>query len=114
MSLLVKQIFSFGTCSFIHAKKGARGVVESEPTKRCCKSKPTVILATSPGGRGGAGVLQAAVDSAPHYGNEIKGSMSIPSFYTNFDADAGTLTNAELDQELRTVLATLTVTGTNS
>ena len=78
------------------------------------QSKPTVILATSPGGRGGAGVLQAAVDSAPHYGNELKASMSIPSFYTNFDADAGTLNNAELDQEFRTVLATITATGTNS
>ena len=48
------------------------------------QGKPTVMLATSPGGRGGASVLELATKSAPFFGAELKGSLSIPTFQEHF------------------------------
>ncbi|PCI63461.1 MAG: NADPH-dependent FMN reductase [Kordiimonadales bacterium] len=71
------------------------------------QAKPTVLLATSPG-KGGAGtVLKAATVSAPHFGADLKASLSLPSFYDIFDSEQNKLTNAQADKELRTALATL-------
>lgn len=66
-----------------------------------------VMLAASPGGRAGAGVLGAATAAAPFYGAELLGSLGIGTFYDNFDTDAGVLTNADLVAELEKVLSTL-------
>ena len=60
-----------------------------------------VVLSTSPGARGGASVLAAALNSAPFFGGSVKGSMSIPAFYDNFDAVHGVLKNTELAQQLQ-------------
>lgn len=68
---------------------------------------PAVYLATSPGARGGASVLNAALTSAPFFGAEIKGSLSVPSFGENFDAEAGGLTNPDLLAALDEALAAL-------
>ena len=46
-----------------------------------------VLLATSPGGRGGAGVLATAVQSMPHFGGIVKASLSVPSFNDNFNVE---------------------------
>jgi NAD(P)H-dependent FMN reductase len=48
------------------------------------RNKPTLVLATSPGARGGATVLAAGTATFPHLGAEIVGSYSLPSFYDNF------------------------------
>jgi len=71
------------------------------------QGKPVVMLSASPGPRGGAGVLSAATMAAPHLGAELKGSLSIGSFYDVFDSDAGTLRDSELDAQLREVLGSL-------
>ena len=71
------------------------------------QGKATVMISTSPGGRGGANVLEAALKSAPFFGADIKGSLSIPSFNENFDAEQGKLTNEELDVQLRDVVSKL-------
>lgn len=71
------------------------------------QQKPTVMLATSPGGRGGKGVLDTAVTIAPFFGADIRGSLSIPSFHQNFDVESGTMTNPELLAQLTAVLETL-------
>jgi len=71
------------------------------------QGKPMVLLATSPGGRGAAGVLAAAVKSAPYYGGDLKASLSIPGFYANFDTKAGKTSNPEIQSELETTLASL-------
>ncbi len=71
------------------------------------QDKPVVMLSTSPGGRGGATVLQAALDSAPRFGAQIKDSLSIPSFNENFDAEKGELTNEELTAKLREAVQSL-------
>lgn len=46
--------------------------------------KPMLLMATSPGGRGGATVLQSALTSFPYLGAEIIESFSLPAFYENF------------------------------
>lgn len=51
------------------------------------KSKPMLLMATSPGGRGGATVLQTAKTSFPHLGGNIIADFSLPSFYDNFSED---------------------------
>jgi NAD(P)H-dependent FMN reductase len=66
---------------------------------------PTVMFATSVGGGGGGNVLRAAVGSAPFFGNDLKASLSIPSFGANFDVEQGLLTDPELDRQFRAALA---------
>jgi chromate reductase len=46
--------------------------------------KPMLLLSTSPGARGGATVLEAASQTFPRMGADLKGSLSLPSFGENF------------------------------
>ncbi|MFK8037471.1 MAG: NADPH-dependent FMN reductase [Crocinitomicaceae bacterium] len=46
-------------------------------------NKPTLLLSTSPGGRGGMTVLASAVSVYPHQGANLVGSFSLPSFFDN-------------------------------
>lgn len=71
------------------------------------QGKRMLLLATSPGGRGGQGVLEFAANAMPRFGGEVVGHMSVPSFGENFDSEAGRLTNAELDAELRALVGKL-------
>ncbi len=64
------------------------------------QDKPLVLLSTSPGARGGASVLAAAVNSAPYFGGYVKASLAVPSFYENFDVGLGELKNPELNSAL--------------
>ena len=71
------------------------------------QNKAMVLLATSPGARGGASVLAAAVNSAPFFDGEVKASMSLPSFYDNFDVEQGCVNNKKLQRQLATTVNTL-------
>ncbi|MEM9943677.1 MAG: NAD(P)H-dependent oxidoreductase [Planctomycetota bacterium] len=71
------------------------------------QNKPMVLLSTSPGPRGASNVLQTATDSAPHFGMDVKGSVSIPSFQDNFDVDANNITNSELIAKVDEALKSL-------
>ncbi len=51
--------------------------------------KPMLLLATSPGGRGGKSLLHAANTQFPFLGGKVTGSFSLPSFYQNFSAEEG-------------------------
>ncbi|WP_152287688.1 NADPH-dependent FMN reductase [Flavicella marina] len=62
------------------------------------REKPLLLLATSPGGRGGQTVLQIAANSFPHLGAKVTGSLSFPSFYDNFKD--GEVVNSELKVSL--------------
>jgi len=66
--------------------------------KKVWKNKPMLLMACSPGGRGGSSVLQAAKSSFPHLGGNIVANFSLPSFYDNFSENG--LTNEELNTEL--------------
>lgn len=58
-------------------------------------NKSALLLATSPGGRGGTSVLGHALDILPHRGVDIAGSFSLPFFQKNFSETSG-ITDAEL------------------
>jgi chromate reductase len=64
------------------------------------QDKSLVLLSTSPGARGGASVLAAATSSAPFFSGHVRASLSIPSFYENFDVERGMLKNEELKSKL--------------
>jgi len=66
--------------------------------------KPMLLMATSPGGRGGAGVLEIAKSNLPRYGGEIRAVFSLPSFNDNFDRENHKISNPELDQQLREIV----------
>jgi NAD(P)H-dependent FMN reductase len=51
--------------------------------------KPMLLMATSPGGRGGANVLGIAENYLPHLGARVVASFSLPSFYDNFVTEEG-------------------------
>ena len=63
------------------------------------QEKPMLLLATSPGARGGSSVLDIATKRFPFQGGIIKGSFSLPSFYENFDAEKG-ITKEDLKNQL--------------
>lgn len=65
------------------------------------QDKPMLLLATSPGGRGGKSVLELALSQIPRFGGQVRASLSVPMFAENFDVDSGTISNAEIDAQLR-------------
>lgn len=75
----------------------------SRINQKVWKGKPMLLMATSPGGRGGLGVLSAAKMSFPHLGGNIIADFSLPSFYDNF-SEAGIKDeglNADLEAKIK-------------
>ena len=60
--------------------------------------KPILLMATSPGARGGASVLEMASERFPRHDAKIVAEFSLPSFYDNFSE--GKITNEALNAEL--------------
>ncbi|MCZ4295594.1 NADPH-dependent FMN reductase [Vibrio sinaloensis] len=71
------------------------------------QNKPVVYLATSPGPGGAQTVLAAATASAPYFGADVKASVSVPSFYDNFDFETAAITNQEIADEIKAAVAKL-------
>jgi chromate reductase len=65
------------------------------------KDTRIVLLATSPGGRGGKSVLELALAQIPRFGGDIRGCVSMPMFYENFDSEHGAVKNSEIDAEIK-------------
>ncbi|MCL9781863.1 NAD(P)H-dependent oxidoreductase [Vibrio sp. S4M6] len=63
--------------------------------------KPAIFLATSPGPGGAQSVLSAAAQSAPYFGAQVKASVSVPSFYDNYDFEQGEITNEEIREKVK-------------
>ena len=63
-----------------------------------------LLMATSPGGRGGATVLEAGKATFPRMGADLKATFSLPSFYDHFEAEKG-ITDSEMEAKLETALA---------
>ncbi|RJG51518.1 NADPH-dependent FMN reductase [Motilimonas pumila] len=72
------------------------------------QNKPMLLLATSPGPGGASSVLAAATGSAPYFAADVKASLSVPSFFDNFDVANQELTNADLLQALQQAVQALT------
>ncbi len=62
--------------------------------------KPMLLMATSPGGRGGASVLSMAEAHFPYYDAKVIEIFSLPAFGANFSE--GKITNVDLNTELQT------------
>ncbi|PST95599.1 NADPH-dependent FMN reductase [Photobacterium iliopiscarium] len=72
------------------------------------QNKPMLLLATSPGPGGASSVLATAVNSAPYFNGDVKASLSIPSFYDNFDLGIGKITNSDINTALINIVNNLT------
>ena len=71
------------------------------------QNKPMILLSTSPGPGGASSVLAQANGSAGFFAADVKGSLSVPSFFDNFSADNNELTNSDLASELTTMIKLL-------
>jgi chromate reductase, NAD(P)H dehydrogenase (quinone) len=65
--------------------------------------KSMLLLATSPGERGGATVLGIAKNLFQYQGAHVLNTFSLPSFYQNFDDEIG-ITNEELLKNLSEII----------
>jgi chromate reductase len=72
--------------------------------KEVFQQKPMLLMATSPGSRGGASVLEIGRNALPRYGADIKATFSLPAFNANFDLAQNKISNTELDKELRDLI----------
>lgn len=68
------------------------------------QQKPMLLMATSPGARGGSSALEIACDRFPRQDGVVKGSFSLPSFNDNFDTEKGMISNKELDEQLKKII----------
>ena len=71
------------------------------------QNKPMLLMATSPGERGGQSALEIAGENLSRYGAEIKSVFSLPSFNDNFNTESNTISNPDLDQKLRDIISGL-------
>ncbi|MFC2175771.1 NADPH-dependent FMN reductase [Bacteroidota bacterium] len=67
------------------------------------QNKPTLLMSTSPGGRGGSSVLSHLSTVFPYWGADLIATFSLPMFHTNF-GEAG-LTNEYQNELLKNVEA---------
>lgn len=79
----------------------------SRITPKVFQEKPMLLLATSPGARGGASVLEIAKTAFPRYGADIKATFSLPNFNANFDIEKLEISNSELDNQLKEIIKNL-------
>lgn len=70
------------------------------------QEKEMLLLATSPGARGGSSVLDIATKRFPYQGAIVKGSFSLPSFYENFDVVNGII-NPEYKNQLLDIIKSI-------
>jgi len=62
------------------------------------REKPVLLMATSPGARGGQTVLDIAAGRFPYMGAKVTGTLSFPSFFDNFKE--GVVVNEDLNSAL--------------
>lgn len=68
-------------------------------------NKPMLLMATSPGARGGATVLEVAKGRFPYMGGNIVAEFSLPSFNENFSENG--IVDATLNTALNIAITTL-------
>lgn len=66
---------------------------------------PMLLMATSPGGRGGATVLDIAKGRFPYMGGNIVADFSLPSFGQNFSEDG--IIDTELNSKFQIAISAL-------
>ena len=73
----------------------------SRINQKVFQNKSMLLLATSPGPGGAGSVLTAAAGSAFYFAGDVKATLSIPSFFDNFDIENAKLSNEELQLQLQ-------------
>lgn len=71
------------------------------------QDKPMLLMSTSPGGGGAKSVFGIAKNSFPHFGGNVVGEFSLPSFLDNFSQTELGMANEEFDAELKKQVAIL-------
>ncbi len=71
------------------------------------QDKPMLLLATSPGGRGGSSVLELAQRQIPRFGGQILASISLPLFMENFDSGQGIVVDDEIATQIQQAVSDL-------
>ena len=79
----------------------------SRHNNKLFQQKPMLLMATSPGPRGGLSVLEMAMDRFPRHDAQLVGTFSLPNFRDNFD-DKNGITNQALQLELQNLLDAVT------
>ena len=77
-------------------------------------NKPMLLLSTSPGGRGGKGVMDAALVRFPIHGAEIIEHFSLPKFNENFVDEQGItdpVLKDEFEQAIEKVISNAALTS---
>ncbi len=69
-------------------------------------NKPTLLLSTSPGPRGGLSTLESATTALPYQGAHVAGSFALPSFGQKFSENEG-IVDTELKQKFNEQLNNL-------
>lgn len=70
----------------------------SRVEQKTFQNKPMLLMATSPGARGGVSVLDIAKERFPRHDADIVGEFSLPSFFDNFSE--GKISNDTLNDQL--------------
>jgi NAD(P)H-dependent FMN reductase len=68
------------------------------------QEKPMLLMAASPGARGGASVLEIAKNNFPRFNADVKAVFSLPGFNDNFDVERNVISNHELDNQLKEIV----------
>ena len=71
------------------------------------QDKPVILMAASPGPRGGAGVLGAAEMGASYFGMNVKAKVSVPTFQDNFDIETGEIINPDIQKQIQDAMSVL-------
>jgi chromate reductase len=74
----------------------------SRAEQKTFMGKPMLLMATSPGSRGGASVLAIAKDRFPRHDANIVAEFSLPSFDDKFSD--GKITDKEFDSKLKEIV----------
>lgn len=75
-------------------------------------NKPMLLMATSPGGRGGSSVLEMAKNRFPYMGGQVVADFSLPFFSKNFTAEG--IIDEDLRAQFNSAIATFTNTLLNT
>lgn len=67
------------------------------------QDKKLLLMATSPGPRGGTSVLEAAKTRLPFHGANIVGTFSLPEFGKNFSEEEG-ITHSDYKSDLQEII----------
>jgi chromate reductase len=71
------------------------------------QDKSMILLSTSPGAGGAASVLKVATESAPYFGADVKASVSVPSFFDNFDLQTKSINNIDIEKQISSAVDAL-------